>query len=420
MRADGNRILSRLEELYECGKMPDGTHSRVAYTPQERRGRQLFSEYFRQLGITVFEDAAGNLIARLEGNDQQAPAIVIGSHLDTVLDGGRYDGVYGCVGGLEIVQLLTEQKRKLNHPLEIIVFADEEGIRFGNGMFGSSAFCKASLSELDGQERDIYGMTREEVLKTCGVDLKEAAKAARKKESVLCTLELHVEQGGNLDRRGVPIGVVTSIAGVRRYAVSLTGEANHSGSTKKEDRHDALVAAAKVIGGLPDLVRKLGEEFSVGTVGKITALPGAVNVIPGRCEFLLEFRDSDEAVMERLAVEFQRRLQTVCDGGGLRMKMEHLSSHVPGKMNRQIQEEIAKASERQGLPYLRMPSGAFHDSLWLTQRFPSGMIFVPSVDGISHSPREYTKQEDLENGVNVLLETVLSLDEKEGIEDEPV
>ena len=153
MRADGNRILSRLEELYECGKMPDGTHSRVAYTPQERRGRQLFSEYFRQLGITVFEDAAGNLIARLEGNDQQAPAIVIGSHLDTVLDGGRYDGVYGCVGGLEIVQLLTEQKRKLNHPLEIIVFADEEGIRFGNGMFGSSAFCKASLSELDGQER---------------------------------------------------------------------------------------------------------------------------------------------------------------------------------------------------------------------------------------------------------------------------
>ena len=255
----------------------DGSHSRVAFTSEDQKGRKIFSEYFRELGLRPRQDAAGNLIIRMEGKQKDLPAIIVGSHMDTVLDGGKYDGVYGCVGGLEVMEVLRENGISLRHPLEVIVFADEEGIRFGSGMFGSSAFCGETCGEINSDEQDIFGMTREDVMNSVGVDLKKLAKASRDPDSVLCTLELHVEQGGCLEQAKIPIGVVTSIAGVKRYAVSLTGEANHSGSTRMCDRRDALVAAAKAIAKLPDIIRQYGDAFTVGTVGQICAA--------GSCEY---------------------------------------------------------------------------------------------------------------------------------------
>lgn len=420
MKANGKRIVHRLNEIYECGKKPDGTHSRVAFTSEDRKGREVFCRYCEELGLKPVQDQGGNLIVRMDGKKKDAPAIIIGSHMDTVLDGGKYDGVYGCVGGLEVLEILAEEKIKPNHPIEVIVFADEEGIRFGSGMFGSNAFCGKICQDVDPDETDIFGIKREEVMREAGVDLQQIAKAKRASESVLGTLELHVEQGGSLDQMGIPVGIVTSIAGVKRYSVVLGGEANHSGSTRMCDRHDALVAAGKMIGILPDIVQKYGDSFTVGTVGQISVEPGAVNIIPGRCEFLLEFRDQSEETMERLAEIFRKTLSHVCEQRDIRMSMKLISDHEPGKMNSEIQRITREACEKLEIPYTSIPSGAFHDSLLLTQRFPAGMIFVPSEGGISHSPREFTREEDLAAGVEILLHTVLMLDEKEGIENESV
>lgn len=418
MKADGRRIKRRLDEIYECGRLPDGTHARVAFSEEDKKGRELFAQYFRHLGLKPYEDEAGNLIARLPGREKNAPAIVVGSHLDTVLDGGKYDGAYGCVAGLEAVEILLKAKKELLHPLEVIVFSDEEGIRFGNGMFGSGAFCGQIQAE--DKDTDIYGRTRREVFEAFGIQTARADQARRDPGQVHCTLEVHVEQGGTLDQRGIPIGVVTSIAGVKRFSVTLKGEENHSGSTRMEDRKDALTAAAKVIGRLPDLVKECGGEFTVATVGKLEVWPGAVNVIPGWCEFLLEVRDQSGEVMDLVADRFQEELRESCRKHGVEMSMELVSSHEPGRMNETVCQAAEEACARENLPYLKLPSGAFHDSLLLTRQFAAGMIFVPSVGGISHSPREYTREEDLEKGVSVLLETILQLDQKEGIENESI
>lgn len=420
MRVVKERIQERLEVLYQCGWQPDGTHSRVAFSEEDREARERFAGYFRKLGLHPRQDMAGNLVIRLEGREKDAPAIIVGSHMDTVLDGGKFDGVYGCVAGLEVVEALLESGRKLDHPLEVIVFADEEGIRFGNGMFGSRAFCQEMTGEILLDERDIYGRTRAEVSEDFGMDLSRIAEAVRRRESVHCTLELHVEQGRRLEHAGLSLGVVTSIAGVKRFEVTVTGEANHSGSTRMEDRADPLVAAAAAVSELPRIVRQTGEAFTVGTVGNLTVSPGAVNTIPGRCGFLLEVRDQREEVMARVVEAFWRELQRDCQENGTSFSIRELDAHSPGKMNETVQGAIRQACESSGYSYMELPSGAFHDSLLLARRFPAGMIFVPSNKGISHSPMEDTSLTDLEKGARILLETILILDQEEGIEDETV
>lgn len=413
MKISVDRVISRLEEIYECGRQADGTHARVAYSPEDQRGRKVFADYFGSLGIPVRRDEAGNLIAYLEG-EEELPSILIGSHLDTVIDGGKYDGALGCVAGLEVAETLKRAGKKLRHPLEVVVFTDEEGIRFGNGMFGSAAFCQVPMGELSEEDMDIYGRTRGEVLKEYGVVLKDAIRAERMPETVHCMLELHVEQGKILEDHQKPLGVVSSIAGVRRYEVTLTGEANHSGSTQMRHRKDALVGAAGLISSLPGIVREHGNEFSVATVGYIQAWPNAVNVIPGMCRFQLEIRDQEESVMDRLESLIHDRLEENCRKEGLDFSMRLYDSHVPGNMNAELKETIQSVCEAGQIDYEILPSGAFHDSLLLCGRFPTGMIFIPSIGGISHSPMEKSGREDIERGCQVLLDTVLRLDKKEG------
>ena len=409
MKVNIERIHSRLEEIYQCGRKEDGTFTRMAYSPEDVKGRETFMNYFRKLGIEPRVDEAGNIHARLEGEDPSLPAILTGSHLDTVPDGGKYDGVVGCVSGLEAVETLVENGKKLRHPLEVIVFTDEEGFRFGSGLLGSGAICGQDL-DIRETDLDLYGNERGEVIKSYGITVADAPKARIRPEDVHCFIELHVEQGASLYKSKTPIGVVSSIAGVSRYEITITGEANHAGSTIMADRKDALVAASKFIAQVPEIVKANGNDYTVATVGTIKVQPNSVNVVPGSCTFNLEIRDQDAAVIECIEKNAKAYLEQVCKEMGEEYTFTQISYHEPAPMSEWVKTAIETEVQKMGVDYKVVPSGAFHDSLIMTAVFPTGMIFVPSVDGISHSRYEFTEDADIEQGAQLLLQTILEVD----------
>ena len=412
MKANGKRVVSRLEEIYQCGKKDDGTFTRMAFSAEDVKGRKLFASWAEKLGMTCRMDEAGNLICRMPGQDDSLPAILMGSHLDTVPDGGKYDGVLGCVGGLEVCETFREEGYVPRHPVEVIVFTDEEGFRFGKGLTGSSAICGQDPGVSD-SELDIYGEERGKVMESYGIKSADMPKAAKDPSSVHCFIELHVEQGARLFKTNTPVGVVSSIAGVNRYDVTVTGEANHAGSTAMADRKDALVAAAGFINRIPEVTTECGNEFTVATVGTIKVTPHSVNVIPGACTFSLEIRDQDAHVMSLIEQKLQESLGDICKKYGVSYTFVPTSFHEPAPMSGWVKEQVEQAVKELGVGYSVIPSGAFHDSLIMTSVFPTGMIFVPSEKGISHSRHEFTEDGDIENGCNVLLQTVLKVDNME-------
>lgn len=412
MKANGKRVVSRLEEIYQCGKREDGTFTRMAFSAEDVKGRKLFASWAENLGMTCRIDEAGNLICRMSGQDDSLPAILMGSHLDTVPDGGKYDGVLGCVGGLEVCETFREEGYIPKHPVEVIVFTDEEGFRFGKGLTGSSAICGQDPAVTD-SELDIYGEDRGKVMESYGITSANMLKAAKDPQSVHCFIELHVEQGARLYKTNTSVGVVSSIAGVNRYDVTVTGEANHAGSTAMADRKDALVAAAGFINKIPEVTTEYGNEFTVATVGTIKVTPHSVNVIPGTCTFSLEIRDQDNKVMSLIEQKLQASLGDICKKYGVSYTFVPTSFHEPAPMSEWVKGSVEQAVKELGIDYCVIPSGAFHDSLIMTSVFPTGMIFVPSEKGISHSRYEFTEDGDIENGCNVLLKTVLNVDNME-------
>ncbi len=409
MKANGKRVVSRLEEIYQCGKKEDGTFTRMAFSAEDVKGRKLFASWAEGLGMTCRVDEAGNLIARMEGQDSSLPAILMGSHLDTVPDGGRYDGVLGCVGGLEVCETFREEGYVPRHPIEVIVFTDEEGFRFGKGLTGSSAICGQDPDVSD-SELDIYGEERGKVMESYGITCKDMLKAAKDPSSVHCFIELHVEQGARLYKTKTSVGVVSSIAGVNRYDVTVAGEANHAGSTAMADRKDALVAAAGFINKIPKITAEYGNEFTVATVGTIKVTPHSVNVIPGTCTFSLEIRDQDAKLMKLIEEKLRESLEGICEKYGVSHTFVPTSFHEPAPMSEWVKGSVEQAVKELGIDYSVIPSGAFHDSLIMTSVFPTGMVFVPSEKGISHSRYEFTEDGDIQNGCNVLLQTVLNVD----------
>lgn len=409
MKVDVEKLVSRIEEIYACGAKEDGTHTRMAYSDEDVKARKLFAGYARNLGMQTRTDEAGNLILRMEGKNENLPAIQMGSHLDTVPDGGKYDGVLGCVAGLGVCEAYIEAGEKSEHPIEVIVFTDEEGFRFGKGLLGSSAICGQDPDVYESEE-DIYGNVRGEVMKSYGVKCSEIAKARRNPADVHCFIELHIEQGATLDRKGIPVGVVTSIAGVSRYEITVKGEANHAGSTAMADRKDALVAAGAFISRVPEITKEYGNEFTVATVGTIKVTPHSVNVIPGTCTFSLEIRDQRAQTIDLIEKKLRECLDETCKKYGEEYTFEQTSYHEPSPMTDWVKDNIENVVKELGYPYMALPSGAFHDSLIMSAVFPTGMIFVPSVNGVSHSRYELTRVEDIEMGCNVLLRAVQTID----------
>ena len=403
VRVNGKRIMDHILALAEFGKNPQGGASRVAYSDADKQGREYVLGLLRDAKLDVAIDAAGNLIGRRTGIASNLKPLLIGSHIDTVPEGGNYDGVVGSIGAIEVAQTLAENNMKTLHPLEVVIFQNEEG-----GLIGS----RAMDGELTEKELDLVsrsGKTIREGIKFIGGDVARLAEVRRQKGDIAAYLELHIEQGGILDAEKINIGVVEGIVGINWWDVTIVGFANHAGTTAMNNRQDALLAAAKFIEAVNRVVTSVPGR-QVGTVGRINALPGAPNVIPGKVVLSLELRDLDAAKINMLFEKIQVEAQKIAADSKTKFDFKEINVNIPAPTAPQIRSLISVAARELGLTTKLMPSGAGHDAQDMARLGPVGMIFVPSVGGISHSPREFSRPEDIANGANVLLHTLLKLD----------
>jgi len=355
-------------------------------------------------GLQVRIDAAGNLIGHREGSDPKLAAIVLGSHTDSVPHGGNYDGDVGVMGGIEVAQQLRDRHVGLRHPLEVVDFTDEEG-----GLVGS----RAMAGELSAGTLDLVNSSGQSVrdgVRALGGDPDNIAHARRQANDLAAYLELHIEQGGMLERTRTDIGVVEGIVGIHWWEATLTGIANHAGTTPMDQRHDALLAASELVLAVNAAATAFPGR-QVATVGRIRAEPGAPNVIPGRVVLSIEVRDLDTARIEAVFDRIRARAVEIARARGVTVEFRDLeATALPALTDPGIQRIITNEARALGLTALPMPSGAGHDAQDIAHIAAIGMIFVPSVGGISHSPREYTAPADIANGVNVLMRTVVAID----------
>lgn len=399
----GERLTARLEALSRLGATPEGGVSRTAGSDADLAARELFSGWLEEAGLRVRTDLAGNLIGRREGSESSLAPLVTGSHLDSVPHGGNFDGMVGSVAALEAAQSFSESGETLRHPLEVVAFFNEE-----NGKTGS----RALAGEVAPEEMDlpVYGgFTLGEALARVGGAPDRIGEAALASGDLAGYLELHIEQGPILDAGGIEIGVVEGIVGIRRFRVAVSGFANHGGTTAMAIRRDALVTAGRFIAAVHDeTLARPGRQ--VATVGRIEARPGAPNVIPGEVELSLEIRDLRMETIEAHYGRLRRVGQEIAERNGTTIRFEgyYLSRAAPCAPL--VMDLVEGAARSLGLSALRMPSGAGHDAQSLAGLAPIGMIFVPSRDGISHSPREFTSAAAITNGARVLAESLLRLD----------
>ncbi len=402
-RVNAKRIMDHILALAEFGKNRQGGASRVAYSDADKQGREYVFGLLQNAKLEVLIDAAGNLIGRRAGSVNNLKPLLIGSHIDTVPEGGNYDGVVGSIGAIEVAQTLAENRVTTRHPIEVVIFQNEEG-----GLIGS----RAMDGELTEKELDLVsrsGKTIREGIGFIGGDVAKLADVRRKKGDIAAYLELHIEQGGILDNEKINIGVVEGIVGINWWDVTIEGFANHAGTTAMNNRQDALLAAAKFIEAVNRIVTSVPGR-QVGTVGRINALPGAPNVIPGKVVLSLELRDLDAAKINMLFERIQTEALKIAADSKTKFDFKEINVNIPAPTDPQIRSFIAGAARDLGLTTRLMPSGAGHDAQDMARLGPVGMIFVPSVGGISHSPREFSRPEDIANGANVLLQTLLKLD----------
>lgn len=403
LRINGPRLNDHLSALAEFGKNLQGGVTRLAYTDADLRAREYVSALMHAASLNVSVDAAGNLVGRRAGSNPSLPYLSMGSHIDSVPDGGNYDGNVGSLGAIEVAQTLAESDIKLRHPLEIVIFQNEEGGLIGSTVVGRGLTDK----ELDIVSRS--GKTTREGTKILGGDPTTLATATRKRGDIAAYLELHIEQGGVLDAEKIQIEVVEGIVGNGRWDIKVEGVANHAGTTPMGQRRDALLAAARII----DVINRVATSMpgrQVGTVGRIEALPGAYNVIPGEVVLGLDLRDLDAVQIERLYQQIVAEAQNVAKATGTQVQFTEVTMDVPAPTDLRIRQIVDDSAKALGLTTKPLPSGATHDAQNMARVAPIGMIFVPSVAGISHSPQEFSRPEDITNGANVLLHTLLKLD----------
>jgi N-carbamoyl-L-amino-acid hydrolase len=403
LRVNGARIGEHLIALSQFGKNPQGGVSRVAYSEADRQGREYVIGLMRAAGLSVNVDAAGNLVGRRGGSDRALKPLAMGSHIDSVPEGGNYDGDVGSLGAIEIAQTLAENSVTTRHPLEVIVFADEEG-----GTIGSHALS----AEITAKQLDLVstsGKTIREGVRFIGGEPNKLATARRKRGDLAGYLELHIEQGGVLDTEKINIGVVEGIVGITHWEVRIEGFANHAGTTPMNQRRDAMLAAARFIDAVNRVVTSIPGR-QVGTIGKIQAWPGAYNVIPGKVVLGLELRDLDDAKVQMMYQKIRREADAISRSTGTSFDFTQTEEIMPAPTDERLRKVIEDTAKSLGLSTKRLPSGAGHDAQEIARLCPVGMIFVPSVGGISHSPKEYSRPEDIANGANVLLHTLLKLD----------
>lgn len=403
IEVDRERLRERLGYLATFGANDDGGIDRVAFSDANIEALQWLGDLLREAGLSTRTDVAGNLIGRKEGTDSTLAPILFGSHIDSVPGGGNFDGQVGSLGAVEVAATLADAGVRTRHPIEVVVFSNEEGGKTGS---------RALVGEVEAFELDIEtasGYTIGEGLRRLGGDPDRLADARLEAGAIAAFLELHIEQGAVLDEDGIDIGVVEGIVGIMRWNVTVDGITNHAGSTPMDRRTDAMVGAARLI----DAVHRIALETpgrQVATVGRIAAEPGAPNVIPGRVRMTLEIRDLSMEGIDRLFAAIRDEAARLTDSTGVEFDFERFYVSRAAPTSAAIRDVIESVATDLGLSSSRMPSGAGHDAQSMALVGPIGMIFVPSVAGVSHAPEEFTELNDIVNGSNVLLHTLRTLD----------
>ena len=405
LKVDHKRLNDNFIELSKISSVEFGSLSRVAYTDADIDGRKYVMQLMRAAGMDVYIDEGGNIIGRLKGKDNDLPPIAIGSHIDSVPEGGSYDGNVGSLAAIEVAHTISENDLALNHPLIVVIFQNEEG-----GLFGS----KVMTTGLTDQELGLMsssGYTIKEGIKRIGGNLKKLEDAKLKKNEWAAYVELHIEQGAFLYDENLEIGIVEGIVGIKQWEVTVDGFANHAGTTPMDKRNDALYAASLYVQSVHEIGKKTPGN-QVATVGMIKPFPGAPNVIPGKVSASLEIRDLNEKKIDSIYKKIKRSTEKIAKRTGTTFQFQQTINIVPEPTNDVIIKAISEASNDLKLKSKFMPSGAGHDAQEMAQICPIGMIFIPSKNGISHSPKEYSTANEISNGANVLLHTVLKIDQR--------
>ena len=409
-RVNGGRLRQHLEALSVYGRPAGGTFadgvSRVAYSDADVAGRRYVQGLMESAGLKPRIDAAGNIFARRAGSDNTLAPVLFGSHIDSVPSGGNFDGDLGSLSAIEVVQTLQEAGITTPRPLEIVVWANEEGAAYNSGLDGSSA---AAGRIPPGELNKVWnGVKKADAIRKIGGNPDRIADARLESGAFRCYLELHIEQGGTLEQAAIPVGVVEGIVAIDRYEVEIKGFANHAGTTPMPQRQDALLAASYLTVAVNEIVRaEPGRQ--VGTVGQIAVSPNVPNIVPGAVQLTVELRDLSSQKIAGLADRIGARAKEIAQQTRTEIVFRQAAHHDEALATPAIQQAIEGAAAKLGLATRRLPSGAGHDAQMMARVGPMGMIFVPSVGGISHSPRELTRWEDCTNGANVLLETVLAM-----------
>lgn len=406
LRVDADRLRKTLEALSVYGRPADGTFadgvSRFAYSDADVAGRKYAMDLLRVAGMEPLIDTAGNILAVRGGTDPSLKPILFGSHIDSVPSGGNFDGQLGSMSAIEIVRTLKDHGVTTRHPLEVGLWSNEEG-----GTVGS----RGAAGELQPRDLDrtYNGIHMSDGLRKIGGDPDRLSEARFSPGSIHCYLELHIEQGGNLEKAGIPIGVVEGIVSIDEYEVEIKGFANHAGTTPMPERRNALLAAAQLIEVVQEVVtREPGRQ--VGTVGRLEVSPNVRNVVPGLVKLSLELRDLSPEKIARLGEEIQKQAQVIAKQTMTEISIKQVEHDAPALATPAIQAQIEAAAAGLDLKTMRLPSGAGQDAQVIARLAPMGMIFVPSVGGVSHSPKELTHWPDCANGANVLLQTILLID----------
>ena len=409
IKANAGNIKMWLETINTFNSTPDFGTTRVLFTDEEVKAREYVKSEMRKLNLQVHEDAIGNIFGVLKGTRPELPPVWTGSHIDTVLNAGMFDGMSGVVAGLEAVRLIQVNKLKHERNIVVVVYTSEEPTRFKVGCLGSRAMAGKLDAEAAKKLVDDGGNALHDVLQKLGFPVQDFDKVPVKKGSVYAAVELHIDQNGVLEKAGKPIGIVKTICAPSVFDVEVIGRQSHAGGTTMEDRQDAFMATAEIALALEQLGRTSQSEYTTVTIGRVQVIPNAVNVIPGKVVFSIDIRDCDYDYKNDLIAKLKNRIKEIADKRNVKVNLTQYNNDYPMKCDENIIKKLENACEKENTPYIKTISGAFHDSMLVGEFAPVAMIFVPSKNGISHSPEEWTNFADIAAGTDVLADTLIEL-----------
>ncbi|WP_304154786.1 M20 family metallo-hydrolase [Megamonas hypermegale] len=409
IKANAGNIKTWLETINTFNSTPDFGTTRVLFTDEEVKAREYVKSEMRKLNLQVHEDAIGNIFGVLKGTRPELPPVWTGSHIDTVLNAGMFDGMSGVVAGLEAVRLIQVNKLKHERSIVVVVYTSEEPTRFKVGCLGSRAMAGKLDAEAAKKLVDDGGNTLYDVLQKLGFPVQDFDKVPVKKGSIYAAVELHIDQNGVLEKAGKPIGIVKTICAPSVFEVEVIGRQSHAGGTTMKDRQDAFMATAEIALALEQLGRTSQSEYTTVTIGRVQVIPNAVNVIPGKVVFSIDIRDCDYDYKNDLIAKLKNRIKEIADKRNVKVNLTQYNNDYPMKCDENIIKKLENACEKENTPYIKTISGAFHDSMLVGEFAPVAMIFVPSKNGISHSPEEWTNFADIAAGTDVLADTLIEL-----------